>query len=93
MPGGRNTMCDVQGERPTTQRLWRASLNETSTRFQPITPEGGWWSASMNRTGTAFVGNYSDLNTPPQSGLYRADGSFVRWIEENRLCPMSPAIS
>ena len=39
----------------------------------------------MNRTGTAYVGNYSDLDTPPQSGLYRADGTFIRWIEENRL--------
>jgi len=85
MPGGRSMMCDVQGETPTTQRLWRASLNEQGGRFTPVTPDGGWWSASMNRTGTAFVGNYSDLNTPPQSGLYRADGTFVRWIEENRL--------
>ena len=25
----------------------------------PVTSDGGWWSASMNRTGTAFVGNYS----------------------------------
>ena len=90
MPGGRNTMCDVQGERPTIQRVWRASLNQTLSRFQPVTSDGGWWSASMNRTGTAFVGNYSDLNTPPQSGLYRADGTFVRWIEENRLDETHP---
>ena len=39
----------------------------------------------MNRTGTAYVGNYTDLNTPAQSGLYQADGTFVRWIEENAL--------
>ncbi|RYG11020.1 MAG: S9 family peptidase, partial [Caulobacteraceae bacterium] len=56
-----------------------------------ITPAGGWWGASMNRTGTAFVGNYTDLDTPTQSGLYRADGTFVRWIEENRLQPGHPA--
>lgn len=82
---GRGAMCDVQGERPTIQRLWRGSLNQAPTRFQPVTPDGGWWSVSMNKTGTAFVGNYSDLETPAQSGLYRADGTFVRWIEENRL--------
>jgi dipeptidyl-peptidase-4 len=71
-------------ELPIEQQLFRASLNE---RVEPVavTPAGGWWSASVNRTGTAFVGNYSDLNTPSQSGLYRADGSFIRWIEENRL--------
>ena len=82
---GRGAMCDVQGERPTIQRLWRGSLNQAPTRFQPVTPNGGWWSVSMNKTGTAFVGNHSDLDTPTQSGLYRADGTLVRWIEENRL--------
>lgn len=71
-------------ELPIEQQLFRASLREPMTPVA-VTPAGGWWSASMNRTGTAFVGNYSDMNTPPQSGLYRADGTFVRWIEENRL--------
>jgi dipeptidyl-peptidase-4 len=71
-------------ELPIEQQLFRASLNDT-VEPAAVTPEGGWWSASMNRTGTAFVGNYSDPATPPRSGLYRADGTFVRWIEENRL--------
>lgn len=71
-------------ELPIEQQLFRASLNRT---MEPVavTASGGWWGASMNRTGTAFVGNYSDLNTPMQSGLYAADGTFIRWIEENRL--------
>lgn len=77
------SMRDGQ-ELPIEQQLFRASLREQMTPVA-VTPAGGWWSASMNRTGTAFVGNYSDMNTPPQSGLYRADGTFVRWIEENRL--------
>lgn len=71
-------------ELPIEQQLFRASLRRTMTPVA-ITPAGGWWSASMNKTGTAFVGNYSDLDTPSQSGLYRADGRFIRWIEENRL--------
>jgi dipeptidyl-peptidase-4 len=71
-------------ELPIEQQMFRASLRRTVTPVA-VTPGGGWWSASMNKTGTAFVGNYSDLDTPPQSGLYRADGTFVRWIEENRL--------
>ncbi len=71
-------------ENPIEQQLFRTSLSRNMTP-EPITPEGGWWGASMNRTGTAFVGNYTDLTTPPQSALYRADGTFVRWIEENRL--------
>jgi dipeptidyl-peptidase-4 len=71
-------------ELPIEQQLFRTSLREDMTPVA-VTPAGGWWSASVNRTGTAFVGNYTDLNTPPQSGLYRADGTFVRWIEQNRL--------
>ncbi len=71
-------------ELPIEQQLFRTSLRQDMTPVA-VTPAGGWWSASVNRTGTAYVGNYSDLNTPPRSGLYRADGTLVRWIEENRL--------
>ncbi|WP_374516284.1 DPP IV N-terminal domain-containing protein [Brevundimonas sp.] len=76
-------------ELPIEQQLFRASLADT---VEPVavTPAGGWWSASMNRTGTAYVGNYSDPATPPRSGLYRADGTFIRWIEENRLDESHP---
>jgi len=76
-------------ELPIEQQMFRASLRRTVTPVA-VTPAGGWWGASMNRTGTAYVGNYTDLNTPAQSGLYRADGTFVRWIEENRLDESHP---
>ncbi len=77
-------------EQPIEQQLFRASLRRTMTPVA-VTSAGGWWSASMNKTGTAFVGNYTDLNTPMQSALYRADGTRIRWIEENRLQPGHPA--
>ncbi|MGV9005219.1 MAG: S9 family peptidase [Brevundimonas sp.] len=76
-------------ELPYEQQLFRASLNRTMTPVA-ITPAGGWWSASVNKTGTAYVGNYSDPATPPQSALYRMDGTRVRWIEENRLDASHP---
>ena len=71
-------------ELPIEQQLFKASLKRTVTPSE-ITPRGGWWSVSVNGTGTAYVGNYSDLNTPAQSALYRINGERVRWIEENRL--------
>lgn len=77
-------------ELPIEQQLFRASLRRTVTPVA-VTSAGGWWGASMNRTGTAFVGTYTDLNTPSQSALYRADGTRIRWIEENRLEPGHPA--
>ena len=76
-------------EYPIEQQLSRASLNETMTPVE-VTPRGGWWSASVNARGTAYVGNYTDLETPPQSALYRIDGTRVRWIEENRLDESHP---
>lgn len=76
-------------ELPIEQQMFRASLRRTVAPVA-VTPAGGWWSPSMNKTGTAYVGNYSDLDTPSRSGLYRADGTFVRWIEENRLQPGHP---
>ena len=76
-------------ELPIEQQLFKASLKRTVTPTE-ITPRGGWWSASVNGTGTAYVGNYSDPNTPSQSALYSIDGTRVRWIEENRLEPGHP---
>ncbi|CAN5413168.1 S9 family peptidase [soil metagenome] len=71
-------------EAPIEQQMFRASLRRAVTPV-PVTPAGGWWSVSMNKTGTAYVGNYTDLETPSQSGLYQANGTFVRWIEQNKL--------
>ena len=50
-----------------------------------LTPAGGWWTVTVAKTGGAFAGTYEDPKTPPQTALYRADGTRVRWIEENAL--------
>lgn len=71
-------------EYPIEQQLFSASYRRTG-RPAEITPRGGWWSASVNGTGTAYVGNYNDPDTPPQSALYSIDGERLAWIEENRL--------
>jgi len=76
-------------EYPIEQQLFRASYKRTLSPTE-VTPRGGWWSASVNNTGTAYVGNYSDVNTPAQSALYSINGQRVRWIEENRLQPGHP---
>ena len=39
----------------------------------------------MAPDGKSFVGTSSSPGQPPQVGLYRADGSLIAWIEENRL--------
>jgi dipeptidyl-peptidase 4 len=82
-------------ELPIEQQMFRASLNRTVDPVA-VTPAGGWWTVSVNGPATAYVGNYSDPATPPQSALYRIDGTRIRWIEENRLDadhPFAPYVS
>jgi len=76
-------------ELPIEQQMFRANLNRTVDPVA-VTPGGGWWTVSVNGPATAYVGNYSDPATPPQSALYRIDGTRVRWIEENRLDASHP---
>ncbi len=71
-------------EYPLEQQLFSASYRRPGRPVE-VTPRGGWWSAAVNSTGTAYVGNYSDPDTPPQSALYSIDGRRLAWIEENRL--------
>ena len=44
----------------------------------------------ISKRGGAFAGAYQDPKTPLQTALYREDGGFVRWIEENRLAEGHP---
>jgi dipeptidyl-peptidase-4 len=74
---------------PIERRLYEVSWSKPSEP-KALTPAGGWWSANVAKTGGAFAGSYSDPKTPPRTGLYKADGSFVRWIEENPLNASHP---
>jgi dipeptidyl-peptidase-4 len=74
---------------PIERRLYEVSWTKPG-ESRALTPAGGWWSAEVAKTGGAFVGSYSDPKTPPRTGLYKADGGFVRWIEENPLTAGHP---
>lgn len=50
-----------------------------------ITQGQGRWSASLGEGGAAYIGTYSDPDTPPHTALYAIDGSRLAWIEENAL--------
>ncbi|MEH6810540.1 MAG: S9 family peptidase [Hyphomonas oceanitis] len=65
----------------TAQRLSR-DVDLAPTR---ITEPGKSWAITMAPDGKSFVGTSSSPGQPPQVGLYRADGSLIAWIEENRL--------
>lgn len=67
---------------PLERHLYSAPLHGgTPTR---ITAAGMTWAITMAPDGMSFVGTSSSPGQPPQVGLYKADGSLIAWIEENR---------
>ena len=50
-----------------------------------ITPLGQTWSITMSPDGGSYIGTSSSPTQPPQTGLYKADGTLITWIEENAL--------
>ena len=69
---------------PGERRIYSVSYAKPAEP-RPLTSAGGWWTVTVADKGGAFAGTYEDPRTPPQTALYRADGSRVRWIEENAL--------
>lgn len=55
-----------------------------------ITEPGKFWTVTMSPDGNSFVGVSSSPTQPSQTGLYRADGSLITWIEENPLNDSHP---
>jgi len=74
---------------PIERRLYEVSYANPGEP-KALTSAGGWWSADVAKTGGTFAGTYSDPKTPPRTGLFKADGSLVRWIEENPLVAGHP---
>ncbi|MEO1038525.1 MAG: S9 family peptidase [Pseudomonadota bacterium] len=52
---------------------------------QRITSGAGNWAVNLGQGASAFIGAYSDPNTPPNTGLYSIDGDRIAWVEENAL--------
>ncbi len=82
-------LFEANRDQPIERQLFSVSYGVKSEPHA-LTPAGGWWATEVARSGQAFTGIYSDPATPPRTGLYRADGSLVRWIEENRLAEGHP---
>ena len=74
---------------PLERHLFVVPLDGSSAPAQ-ITEGGGRWSGTFNSSASTFIGTYSDPSTPPQTGLYGADGAHIRWIEENALVEGHP---
>lgn len=65
------------------ENIYRVRL--TGGDVERLSKGDGTHSASFNKTFSHYVENWSDANTPPQTRLFRADGSLERIINENRV--------
>ena len=74
---------------PIERRLYEVSYAKPGEP-KALTSAGGWWTEDVAKAGGAFAGTYQDPKTPPRTGLYKADGTLVRWIEENPLAAGHP---
>jgi dipeptidyl-peptidase-4 len=72
---------------PIGENIYRVKLDGSAV--ERLTQGDGWHTASFNSTFTNFVDTWSDINTPPQYRLLRADGAFVRFINENKVPVLS----
>lgn len=68
---------------PLERHLYKTVSKDSEP--ERITPLGSSWSVTMSPDGQSYIGTSSSPDQPPQTGLYKADGTRITWIEENRL--------
>lgn len=76
-------------ETPTQQQIYVADYLRGGPPRKVSSGEG-WWTATMNRDATAFIGTYSNPDTPPNTAIYAADGNRLRWLVANPLDATHP---
>jgi dipeptidyl-peptidase-4 len=75
------------GDTVLERQLYRIKIDSAEGPADPvrITAEGKSWDIRISPDGQSFVGTSSSPDHPPQTGLYRIDGTLLGWIEENAL--------
>ena len=78
---------------PLERHLYRVPLGQAEDGLADvtrITEAGKTWSITLSPDGKSYVGTSSSPDQPPQTGLYRIDGTLIAWIEENHLDASHP---
>ncbi len=75
-------------ETPLERHLYRAPFNNSSATDTPmtlekITEQAGWHGINMSGDLSYYIDSYSSATSPPVVSLYKADGSFVKLLENN----------
>jgi len=70
-------------ETPLHRQIFKTALDGSGT--EQISAGSGRHSASFDEACGNYIGTFSDPQTPPQVRAFRADGSPLAWLNENRL--------
>ena len=92
-PEGKTVYFTGFADTPLERHLYRVPLGRNDApppEVTRITEAGKSWSVTLSPDGKSYVGTSSSPNQPPQTGLYRIDGTLIAWIEENRLDASHP---
>ncbi|MDT7933764.1 MAG: DPP IV N-terminal domain-containing protein [Sphingomonadaceae bacterium] len=86
-----NGLAIVEANRdtPLERHVYSVPIGRAG-EMKRLTALGGWHYANVDRGAHAMIVQRATPTQPPQSYLARADGSRVRWIEENRIGPGHP---
>lgn len=68
---------------PIAENIYRVKL--AGGDVQKLTLMRGNHASSFNSTFTHFIDSWSDINTPTQARLFKADGTLERVLNENRV--------
>lgn len=72
---------------PLERHLYRAGLDGAG--FARVTKEEGTHTVVVAPNGAAFVDTYSNAAAPPRQDLYRADGTHIAVINENKVAELA----
>ncbi len=72
---------------PLERHVYRVALDGTG--FARITQDAGTHAAVFSPNAAAFYDTYSNTEAPPRQDLYRADGSRIATINENKVSELA----
>jgi dipeptidyl-peptidase-4 len=70
---------------PLEQHLYSTSYRMADVPCKLTSGSGRWIVTMATARPRCFVGEYSDIDSPPRVGLYSLDGNRLAWLTENRL--------
>ncbi len=85
-----NGMLYISARKDTPLEAHLYALDINTTSMTRITQPGKFHTVQFSRDASIYANTFSDINTPPQTGLYRADGSFITWLDENAVDTSHP---